>query len=190
MILMLTSLFRLTGRRLDEGLILWLGKLLGVFLLVVIYLLVVENLYRYYLIESREAAKYYLFGGLHSLLFWVGLLIVGHLIPVVVLFHKRTGRRIKWVIFAAALVVFGVLCERYVIVIPGQTNPPHLFPGMVITESPILSQEAGVTYYISIYEMLQALGVLSVIGLMFVFGLKLMKLAPTEARVLEKPTPE
>lgn len=186
MILVITGLFRLTGRRLDDGLILWLGKLLGVFLLVVVYLLVVENLYRFYLVESREAADYFLFGGVHSLLFWFGLMLIGSVVPIVLLFHPKTGRSMPWILFASALVVFGVMCERYVIVLPGQTNPPHLFPGMEIIESPILSQEGFVTYSISLWEVLQALGVLGVIGLMFLLGLKFLSLAPTEARELER----
>lgn len=187
MIIILTTLFKVTGRRIDDDLIVWLGKLLGVVLLVVMYLLIVENAYRFYLIESREAARYFLFGGVHSILFWVGLMLIGSVIPVVLLFHPKTGRKIRWIVFSAALVVFGVLCERYVIVIPGQTNPPHIFPGMEITQSDLA--EGFVEYTISGYELMQALGVLGVVGLMFLLGLKFLKLAPTEARALDRPKP-
>ena len=188
MIIILTTLFKLTGRRLDKELVLWLGKLMGVFLIVVIYVLLVENAYRFYLIESREAAEYFLFGGFHSVLFWIGLLIVGCVIPAIIVFVPRTGTSIPWVVFASALVVFGVLCERYVIVLPGQTNPPHLFPGMKITSSEV--QEGFVSYYLSIYELLQALGVMAFVGLAFLLGLKYMPLPPKEARALSKAKPE
>ena len=73
------------------------------------------------------------------------------------------------------------------IVIPGQSNPPHLFPGMEITRS--MLQEGFVGYSISLFEVLQALGVFGVVGLAFLLGLKLLPLAPTEARALE-PCPE
>ena len=184
MIITIVALFRLTKRRLDDGLVFWLARLLAVFLIVLFYLLFVENAYRYYLVESREAAHFYLFGGFHSLLFWFGLMITGILIPAIMLFRKRTGKSIPTVVFASALVVFGVLCERYVIVIPGQTNPPHLFPGMEITSSPI--EEGFVHYSISFYEVLQAFGVFGIVGLMFLLGLKYLPLAPTEARILEQ----
>ncbi len=183
MILVLVSLFRLTKRRLDDALVIWLGRLLAIFLIVVMYFLFIENSYRYYLVQSREAAQFFLFGGFHSLLFWVGLVIIGCVIPAAVLFHRRRGKSIPWIVFAASLVVFGILCERYVIVIPGLTNPPDLFPGMEITASAV--EEGFVSYSASFYEVLQALGVFGIIGLMFLLGLRMLCLAPTEARATE-----
>lgn len=185
MILVITTLFNLTKRRLDDEVIIWLGKFLGVVLIVVFYLLVVENAYRYYMVESREAADYYLFGGVHSILFWVGLMFIGIVVPVVLLFHPKTGRSIPWLRFSSVLVVLGVLCERYVIVIPGQTNPPHLFPGMEIIQSDL--EEGFVDYALSLSEVLQAAGVLGVIGLLFLFGLRFLPLTPKEARAPDRP---
>ncbi len=181
MILIIVTLFSLTKRHVDAGLIIWLGRLLAIFLLVVMYFLFVESMYRYYLIESRVAATFFLFGGFHSILFWIGLVLIGCLIPVAILFNRRRGKSIPWIVFASALVVFGVMCERYVIVLPGQTNPPHLFPGMEISSSTL--NEGYVSYTVSFYEVLQAFGVLGVTGLMFLLGLKIFKLTPTEARI-------
>lgn len=188
MILMIVGLFRITKRHVDDGLVVWLGRFLAVCLLVVVYFLAVENAYRAYVVELRAAALYYLFGGGHSLLFWVGLLAVGCGLPMFILFRRRTGRSIRWIVLASALVVFGVLCERYVIVMPGLTHPPDLFPGMEIVDSPIT--EGIATYSISFAEVVQALGVLGVIGFLFVWGLKVFKLLPTEARMLGRSVPE
>ena len=44
--------------------------------------------------------------------------------------------------------------------------------------------EGVVTYAISPLEVLQTMGVIGAIGFAFVVGLKVMPLAPTEARVL------
>jgi Ni/Fe-hydrogenase subunit HybB-like protein len=85
------------------------------------------------------------------------------------------------------LVIFGVLCERYVIVIPGLTHPPELIAGMEITQSVV--EEGIATYSISFLEVLQAFGVFGVIAFMFGWGLKYLKLLPTEARNLEQATP-
>ena len=181
MIVIIVALFKITNRHVDDELVLWLGRFLSVCLLVVVYFLFAENAYRVYVVELRKAAMYYLFGGFHSILFWGGLVIAGCFIPMFILFRKKTGSSIRWVVFAAVLVVFGVLCERYVIVLPGLTHPPEMFPGMQVTGSPIA--EGYVSYSVSLPEMLQALGVLGVIGFMFAVGLKIFKLLPSEARI-------
>jgi molybdopterin-containing oxidoreductase family membrane subunit len=184
MIITIRGLFRLTERHLDDGLILWLGRLLGVFLIVVMYLIFVENMHRFYLVESRDAALHYLFEGFHGVLFWLGMISIGFIIPAIVIFSAK-GKQVKWVVGASFLVVFGVLCERYLIVIPGLAHPPDLLPGMEILSS---SFEEGVAvYHISFHEVTQALGVLGVIGLLFAAGVKYTPILPTEARVVGKP---
>jgi molybdopterin-containing oxidoreductase family membrane subunit len=185
MILLIVGLFRATKRRVDDELVIWLGRFLAVCILVVVYFLGVENAYRAYVLELREAAMYYLFDGVHSVLFWFGLMIVGLFIPMFILFRRKTGTTIRWIVIASCLVVFGVLCERYVIVLPGLTHPPELFPGMEVVGSAL--EEGVVSYTISFAEVLQALGVFGVIGFLFVFGLRTFKLLPTEARALNSP---
>ncbi len=183
MILVILSLFRLTKRYLDRRLIYWVGHLLAVFIVVTLYFLFIENAYRMYMHESREAAHYFFFGGFHSWLFWGGLITIGSIIPAIILFRKKTGSSIPWIVLSAILVVLGVMCERYLIVLPGLTFPPHLFPGWEILHSDI--PEGIAVYSISFYEILQALGVIGLIGLAFMWGMKFMKLVPTEARMIE-----
>lgn len=180
MIIILVTLFRITRRYLDDALVIWLGRLMAVFIVVALYVILIENVHRAYLIESRAAANHFLFEGYQAVLFWGGLILVGSLIPALLLFRRRSGTSVPWILFSSVLVVIGVLCERYLIVIPGLSHPPHLFPGMEITQSPIA--EGAVPYHISFLETLQALGVLSFIGLMFCLGLKYLPLLPTEAR--------
>ena len=187
MILVIVGLFKVTNRHVDDELILWLGRFLAVCVLVVVYFLFVENAYRAYVVELRHAAVYYLFGGVHSVLFWVGLILLGCVVPMVILFNPSTGKSIRWIVLASALVVFGVLCERYVIVLPGLTNSPDLFPGMEVTS--LVLDEGAVTYTVSFLELLQALGVFGVTGFLFVVGLKYLELLPTEARMHAKPAP-
>jgi molybdopterin-containing oxidoreductase family membrane subunit len=184
MILMLTGIFKATGRHIDDALIIWLGRLLSVFILVVIYFITIENLHRVYLYGSRDAALFYLFGGVHSLLFWLGMMLIGFIIPAIILFGKKRQRNLKWVVTASGLLVFGVLCERYMIVLPGLANPPELFPGMEIHRSVVF--EGIVDYRTSGYEILQALGVLGAVGLIFLFGIKFMGFLPVEAREIKK----
>ena len=180
MILVILSLFRITKRPLDSELVVRLGRLLAVFVVVVMYFIFVENAYRLYIAESRAAARYFLFDNVMGTVFWGGLVLIGSIIPAILLFHPKTAKSIQGIVVASVMVVFGVLCERYLIVIPGQTHPPELLPGMEITGSAI--QEGIVTYSISIYEVFQAVGVAAIVGLAFIVGLRLFKLLPTEAR--------
>lgn len=180
MILVLSALFKVTRRYLDVTLVLWLGRLLAVFIIVALYMILIENAHRFYLIESREATAYYLFRGYPAALFWGGLIIVGSVIPALLLFNRRTGSSLRWIIVASVMVVFGVICERYLIVLPGLEYPPELLPGWEIVASPL--DEGTVTYVISGFEVLQALGVLSLIGFIFVLGLKYLPVLPVEAR--------
>lgn len=183
MILFILALFRFTERPLDDRLVARLGKLLAVFIAVVMYCILVENTYRAYVPASHEAELYFLFGGVHSAIFWLGMILIGCVIPFVVLLHRKTGNSIPWIIFSSILAVFGVLCERYLIVIPGQTHPPDLFPNMEITSSVL--NEGIVHYSIGFHEVIQALGIIGVIGLVFVLGLRLFKMLPTEAKFYE-----
>jgi molybdopterin-containing oxidoreductase family membrane subunit len=195
MILMILGLFRITKRPLDHELVVRLGRLLAVFIVIVIYFVFVENAYRLYLAESRHAAMHFLFTPVNGTLFWGGMILVGCIIPAAILFCPRMGKSIPWIVLASILQVFGVLCERFLIVIPGQTSPPDLFPGMKITGfvpeaglADYVLQEGTVIYIASIYEVLQAFSIVALIGFMFVVGLRLFKLLPNEARIHEEPT--
>ncbi len=184
MIIMIVGLFKVTKRYLDDRLILWLGQFLAVCILVVVYFLFMENAYRAYVVELRPAAMYYLFEGVHSVLFWGGLILTGCFIPMFILFRKKTGRQVKWIVIASSLVIFGILCERYVIVLPGLTHPQEILPAMHITQSVV--QEGIANYSISLAEVLQAVGVFGVIGFLFLWGLKFFKLLPTEAIIYDQ----
>ena len=109
------------------------------------------------------------------------MILIGSIIPAVLLLNPKTGKSIRWIVVSSIMVVIGVLCERYLIVIPGLTHAPDILPNMVITDSPF--QEGNVTYWISPYELVEAIGILGLIGFMFVAGLKFFKMLPTEARI-------
>jgi len=187
MILVMVGLFRATGRHLDDEIVVWLGRrLLPVFLLSALYLMLIENLHRVYQAGSHEAGMYFLAGGFHSVLFWIGLILLGSVIPAILLFIRRTGTSIPWLVFSSTLVVVGIFCERILIVLPGLVHPPEILPGMEITGS--IWQEGIATYSVTFYEVLQALGVAAFVGLAFILGLKLTRLLPKEARSLRRPT--
>jgi molybdopterin-containing oxidoreductase family membrane subunit len=179
MIIVLQLLFRYTERPFDERYVKELAKLLSVFIIVVVYFLFTENAYRIYLASSREMALYFLFGGFHSAVFWVGLIGLGIVIPGIILFNPGTKNSIKMINVAAVLHVVGVLCERYIIVIPGQTHPAEILPNMSVESVARYGEE--LTYSISSLEALQALGIAAIVSIAFILGLKWFAMMPTQA---------
>jgi molybdopterin-containing oxidoreductase family membrane subunit len=179
MLIILQLLFRYTERPFDQRYVKELSRLLAVFILVVAYFLFVENGFRAYNIGHREAASFFLFGGSHSLVFWIGLVGLGIVVPALILFSPGTKDSIKMINVAAVLHVFGVLCERYIIVIPGQLHPPEILPNMNVES--VALDGAVVTYSITFLEVVQALGVAAILTIVFVLGLKIFAMLPTKA---------
>jgi molybdopterin-containing oxidoreductase family membrane subunit len=179
MILLLQLLFRYTRRPFDTGYVKQLSRLLAVFIIVVVYFVFVENAFRAYLIGERAAASYFLFGGSHSGVFWFGLIGLGIVIPALILFSPGTKNSIKMINVAAILHVFGVLCERYIIVIPGQKHPAEILPNMHVES--VALDGAVVNYSISLLEVIQALGIAAIVAIAFILGLRLFAMLPTKA---------
>jgi len=181
MIILLQLLFRYTKRPFDQRYVKELSRLLAVFILVVAYFLFVENAFRAYSIGHREAASFFLFGGSHSMVFWVGLIGVGIVVPALILFTPATKNSIKMINVAAILHVIGVLCERYIIVIPGQLHPADILPNMNVES--VALDGAIVTYSISFLEVVQALGVAAIVAIAFMLGLRIFAMLPTKALI-------
>jgi len=179
MIILLQLLFRYTERPFDQRYVKELSRLLAVFILVVAYFLFVENAFRAYNIGHREAAWFFLFGGSHSMVFWVGLIGMGIVVPALILFTPGTKNSIKMINVAAILHVIGVLCERYIIVIPGQLHPTDILPNMNVES--VALDGAIVSYSISFLEVVQALGVAAIVAIVFMLGLRVFAMLPTEA---------
>jgi len=119
----------------------------------------------------------------YCLVFWLGLILIGSIIPAVILFNPKTKNSVSWIVTASILVVFGVLCERFIVVMPGQVLPLQLFPGQEIT-SPFMDGAIG-SYFISLPEVAQAVGIVAIIGILYILGIKFFALLPTEAKYNE-----
>ena len=179
MIIILQLLFKYTERPFDQRYVKELSRLLAVFIIVVAYFVFVENGFRAYNIGHREAAWYFLFGGSHSMVFWVGLVGLGIVIPALILFTPGTKDSIKMINIAAILHVFGVLCERYIIVVPGQTHPADILPNMKVES--VALDGAYVGYSISLIEVVQALGIAAMVAIPFILGMRFFAMLPTKA---------
>ena len=181
-ILVTVAAFKLTKRDLDERYLPRSGRILGIVVIVSLSLVAVENVFRLSGTESLHAALFFLFGGFHSILFWVGFILIGGIAPVYILLRRNA--QTPGIMLASILVVFGVLCERWLLILPGLMYPPALFSRWeeIVTESGV-APEGVVGYSVSFVELAQAFGILGLVGLLFLWGVKFLKLVPREAKM-------
>ena len=128
------TMFRWSGQALDPALQRRLARLLGIFVGASLYLVAVYHVTNLYYARQVEFAAFILRdGGAYPLLFWVGFVAIGSLLPMLLLFVRGAGGRS---VFAAALlVVIGAFAWLYVFIIGGQAFPLEIFPGHVATSS-------------------------------------------------------
>jgi len=178
-ILAVTLTFTLTRRKINPALIVSLGRLLSFIVLVLLVMVFVDKLTHMYF-PNREGAVY-LFTGNYWWLFWVFQIGMGILIPFFLLLHPRIGNKVWGVVLASVFVVIGVLGERAALVIPGTAHPQPIYPGHIegIWGTP------GI-YFLTAWETLLTLGIISFVGLLFVLGLKYLEILPAPEDV---PTP-
>jgi len=145
-ILVLFPVFGWIGRPLGQAVVRRLGRLMGVFIAVVLYFVAVQHLTNLYAAEHHGVERFILVdGGPYTWAFWLGQVILGSLIPMFLVFHPGYSRCSCVVMAAAALVVVGGFAQIYVIIIGGQAYPLVMFPGMEVTSSFFDGQVASYT---------------------------------------------
>ncbi len=180
MILALYYTFKFTGRELDERHIHGLAKLMGIFIAVVLYFIFIENVTRAYAPKNYEAASFLLLnGGKYTFYFWVGLIGLGLIVPMILVLNPATNRSLKYIIPAAWMQLLGVLVERYIIVIPAQIMPLEFFHDKEITSD--FLDGAYANYSVSPVEWAYSLGLVGVVVFGFAVAIKLWPILPSQA---------
>ncbi|MDX1376612.1 MAG: NrfD/PsrC family molybdoenzyme membrane anchor subunit, partial [Burkholderiales bacterium] len=135
-LLVLMAACRGSGRALGAALLERLGRLLGVFVAAVLYVVAVYHLTNLYIARQHEIERFVLLeGGVYTALFWVGQVLVGGIVPLVLLFTPAFRRSGQAVAAAAVCVILGGLAQIYVLIIGGQAFPQLMFPGKEVTSS-------------------------------------------------------
>lgn len=178
-ILVLALTFTLTRKKINPALIMSLGRLLSFIIIVLLVMVFVDKLTHMYF-PNREGTVYLLTGH-YWWLFWVFQIGMGILIPLALLVHPRTGKTVRGIVLSSIFVVIGVLGERAALVIPGTAHPQPVYPGHIegIYGAP------GI-FFLTAWETLLTLGIISFVGLFFVLGLKYLEILPALEDV---PTP-
>jgi len=170
-----------SGREIGNVLLRRLARLLGIFIAVVLYFAAVQHLTNLYAAEHSGVEQFILRdGGIYTLLFWGGQVIVGGLLPLVLVFwSSRQGLHPsgRMVVLASILVIVGAFSQLYVLIIGGQAWPLTLFPGMEVSSS--FYDGAIASYTPSLPEIGLGLGGVALAGLVVLFGIKLLRFLPT-----------
>jgi molybdopterin-containing oxidoreductase family membrane subunit len=135
-LLVLMAACRLTSRSLGDVVVNRLGRLLGVFVAAVLYFVAVYHLTNLYVARQHEVERFILLdGGVYTLLFWLGQVLLGGVVPLVLLFSPLAKRARATLAAAAACVIAGGLAQVYVIIVGGQAYPQAMFPDKVVSSS-------------------------------------------------------
>jgi molybdopterin-containing oxidoreductase family membrane subunit len=176
-ILVLLAAYNWTGRALGDTVLLRLKKLLAIFISAVLYFVAVFHMTNLYFTRQHGIERFILLdGGIHTLLFWIGQILLGSLLPLAILFHPTLGKQRPMIALAAGLVILGGLAQMYVTIIGGQAYPLDLFPGMQVTSS---FYDGVINHYTpSLPEIMLGLGGVAIAGAMVVFGIKILRFLP------------
>jgi Ni/Fe-hydrogenase subunit HybB-like protein len=176
-VLVLMAACRWSGRPLGDELLQRLGSLLGIFVAAVLYFVAVHRLTNLYVARQLEFERFLLVdGGLYTALFWIGQVLVGGVVPLVLVFAVRTRAALAG---AATCVIAGGLAQLYVIIIGGQAYPQQIFPGKDVSSS--FFDGVVASYVPSLPEVALGLGGVGLALALTVVGLKVLPFLPTKA---------
>lgn len=181
-ILVTVTLCRLSGRGIGDQLIGRLGRLLAIFAAVVLYFTAVRHLTNLYSAEHAGFERFTLVeGGIFTALFWLGQVVVGAILPILLIFHPGFGKTPKAPVVApvvaSVLVVLGGFAHVYVIVIAGQAYPMELFPGHEVSSR--IGDGAIIGYRPSLPELLLGLGGVALALFATGLGARILRILPT-----------
>jgi molybdopterin-containing oxidoreductase family membrane subunit len=138
-LLVQSTMYAWNGRRLPEAVQRRMARLLGIFIAASMYLVAVYHVTNAYFARQGEFESFILLGRnggmLYALLFWVGYVLIGSVLPLLLLFHPKTAGRQGDMLRAAVLVIVGAFAWLYVFIIGGQAFPLEIFPGYQVAST-------------------------------------------------------
>jgi molybdopterin-containing oxidoreductase family membrane subunit len=174
----LMAAYKGTGWQLGDVVVYRLKNLLGVFVAAVLYFVAVYHFTNLYSAAHHDVERFILMeGGRYTAAFWLGQVLLGGLMPLILLYHPMLGKSRFWIGAAALLVIAGGFAQMYVIIIGGQAYPLVLFPGMEVSSPFFDGQVSG--YAPSLPEVALGLGGVALAGLTTVLGVKLLRFMPS-----------
>jgi molybdopterin-containing oxidoreductase family membrane subunit len=155
--------------------------LLIIFSLVVLYFTAVQHLTNFYAAGHRGVEIFLLRdGGVYPLVFWLGQIVAGSLVPLALLAYPTAGLKDRTTLtVGATLFLIGGVCQMYVIIIGGQAYPIDIFPGMQVSSSFFDGEVAR--YVPSLPEVLLGVSGVSLSMLLVTLALRVIPFLPVGA---------
>jgi molybdopterin-containing oxidoreductase family membrane subunit len=176
-ILVLMAAYSWSNRPLGDYVLGKLRGLLGIFTASVLYFVAVYHLTNLYATEHHAVEKFILVdGGIYTLLFWLGIVVVGGLLPLALVFMPQTKNSRKSLALASVFVILGGFAHVYVIVIGGQAFPLEMFPGMEVSSS--FFDGIVSAYTPSIWEILLGIGGIAISLILVTIGVSILGFLP------------
>ena len=179
-ILILLAAYRGSNRDIGDVVTRKLGRLLGVFIGAVLFFTAIQHLTNLYAAEHGAVERFILVdGGIYTLLFWAGQVVVGGLIPLFLVFRPASAGSqgsSRDIILASILVILGGFAQVYVIVIGGQAFPLNLFPGMEVSSG--FHDGVVSAYAPSLPEIGLGFGGVALAGMIVLLGIKVLRFLP------------
>ncbi len=176
-----SSMYRWNGLRLDEGVRRRMKNLLAVFVGASLYFTIVFHLTNLYFAKQWEFERFILLdGGIYTKVFWVGQVVIGGIVPLILLFMPRSkdAQSMCFCFLAPFLVILGGVAQMYVTIVGGQAFPLVMFPGHEVQSS--FYDGVVNAYHPGIYEWLLGLGGVGVTFTLTVVAVRVFKFMPQD----------
>ncbi|MCG8512281.1 MAG: polysulfide reductase NrfD, partial [Rhodospirillales bacterium] len=176
-LLVLLAAYSWTRRPLGDAVVKRLKNLLGVFVAASLYFTAVQHLANLYATEHHGVTRFILAdGGIFTTMFWVGQVLIGGVIPMILVWYPGTKDSRQATGLACLLVVLGGLAQMFVTIVGGLAYPQVLFPGMEISSS-FFDGVVG-SYSPSAWEFLLGIGGIAIALLMATIAVKFLRFLP------------
>ena len=166
-----------SARPLEPGMQARLSRLLAIFVAASAYFVLIYHLTNLYFAKQHGLERFILLdGGIYTYLFWLGQIVLGGLLPLLLLLHPRTRGHASMVLLASVLVIVGGLAQMYVTIIGSQAFPLDIFPGYTMSSS--FGDGVVAAYTAKLPEWLLGLGGCGLVGLIVLLALRNLAFVP------------
>ena len=155
-----------------------LKKLSIMFLFANLYFLGLYHVTNMYIAKHLDFEIFILSsGGIYTLSFWLGQVIIGIVLPIIILSSEKLCTHLALTI-SSFLVLLGSFVAMYVIIIGGQAYPLTIFPDHIIMDSSFYDNVVH-SYMPSIYEFGLGIGGVALALIITLIGIANFKFLPT-----------